>query len=96
MLETGSPAASLPSSLPPSLNPIQVWQGQRNPNMGPLQKRQNEEGASVLGRVCCGNGQKEGGLKREMEWESSKLVSPAQDAMPSSEELLNKYRPMNE
>ena len=55
MLETGSPAPSLPPS-----TPIQVWQGQRSPNMGPLGKRKSKEGRSILGKLCGGNGEKEG------------------------------------
>ena len=80
-----------PCSLPPS-TPIQVWQGQRSPNMGPLGKgRARKEQASWASCVVAM------GRRKGLGFEVGDVgISKAQDTMPSSEELLSKYLPMNE
>lgn len=80
-----------PCSLPPS-TPIQVWQGQRSPDMGPLGKRKSKEGQESWASCVVTMGRRKG-----LGFEVGDVgISKARDTMPSSEELLSKYPPMSE
>lgn len=79
MLKTGSP--------PLSLNFCAGEQNQRKPKYGTLVQKAAQGGARALGRMCGGSRETGRGQGK------FKACLPAQDAVPPSEELLNKYWP---
>lgn len=85
MLETGSPAPSLPQ-LPFRFGRV------KKPRYGTPGEKERQGRPRVLGKLCGDNGEKEG-----PGFEVGDVgISKAWDTMPSSEELLGKYPPMNE